>query len=175
MPGEHVFVDETKRRGYVVVAVVVEARKVATARAAMRGLLIGSQSHLHFTKERDGRRREIVRAVLGSGIVVDVLDASSLPPREARRSALERLVSDLAGAGAARLVVEQDDSLVRQDRRVLAAAVGKHGIADRFGYEHLGKREEPLLWAADAAAWCWTHREWRPRIHPVVRTVTTLG
>jgi hypothetical protein len=47
-------------------------------------------------------------------------------------------------------------------------------VQDTLTYLHEPKRSEPLLWIADAAAWCWTHPEWRPRITPIVRNVRIL-
>jgi hypothetical protein len=81
-------------------------------------------------------------------------------------------VEDLAAVGAESLFIEQDDSLVGSDRTVLYDAIRKVGAREPLRYEHLRPNEEPLLWIADAAAWCWTHGpEWRRRIQPVVRNV----
>ena len=44
------FVDETKGRGLLVVAAVLEPRDLAPSRAAMRSLLLLRQSRLHFVK-----------------------------------------------------------------------------------------------------------------------------
>lgn len=74
---------------------------------------------------------------------------------------------------AQRLVIEQDDSLVAADQADLWSAVHTAGASNVLTYEHVPPRTEPLLWIADAAAWCWTRdRQWRERIRPVVtRTV----
>jgi hypothetical protein len=70
----------------------------------------------------------------------------------------------------------KDDSLVKHDQAVLFRAVRDAGVADTLAYEHLPARSEPLLWIADAAAWCWSHD--RPcgqdHVSPVVRTVTPV-
>jgi hypothetical protein len=60
--------------------------------------------------------------------------------------------------------------MLTTDRRVLYRAVHKSGVQDVLRYEHLRPRDEPLLWIADGAAWCWSQGHvWRDRIRPAVR------
>jgi len=152
----HAFVDESKRHGLLVAAAVVQPRDLAPARTALRRLCLPGQSRLHFTKERDDRRRQILTAILSLGVVVDLYDAGICNQQQARAACLRAVVQDLAAAGAQRLVLEQDDSLVRSDQAVLYAAVRDASASDRLTYEHVPARTEPLLWVADAAAWCWS-------------------
>jgi len=56
----HIFVDETKDRGYLIAASVVLPRDLQPARAALRALLLPGQRRIHFTKEKDPRRRAIL-------------------------------------------------------------------------------------------------------------------
>jgi hypothetical protein len=71
--------------------------------------------------------------------------------------------------------VGQDESLLKHDQSVLYAAVRGAGVAGSLAYEHLPARSEPLLWIADAAAWCWTRGpSWRARIAPAVGAAQTL-
>lgn len=151
----HAFVDESKRHGLLIAAAVFQPRDLAPARTALRRLCLPGQSRLHFTKERDDRRRQILTAILDLGVVVDRYDATAIQDqRQARAACLRALVQDLADNDAQRLVLEQDDSLVRSDQAVLYAAVRDAAASDRLTYEHLPARTEPLLWVADAAALC---------------------
>ena len=172
----HAFVDETKVRGLVVVSAVVHPRDLATARTTMRSLLLPRQSHLHFVKEKAARKGQIADAICGLPVQLDVYEVpGTKDQKQARRTCLAKVVEDLAGRGAHRLVVEQDDSALQSDREVLFRAVRKHGVPDALVYEHLPARSEPLLWIPDAAAWCWTKdAQWRQRIEPVVRQVVRL-
>ena len=52
----HVFVDETKERGYLVAAAFVDPSQVTAARRAMAGLILPRQRRIHFNSERDERR-----------------------------------------------------------------------------------------------------------------------
>jgi len=67
-----------------------------------------------------------------------------------------------------RLVLEEDASLRRADLSTLYAAVRMAGLDGGLVYAHARKREEPMLWSADALAWCWTHRPWRALIADLV-------
>ena len=172
----HTFVDESKRHGLLVAAAVVQPRDLAPARTALRRLCLAGQSRLHFTKERNDRRRQILAAIVELGVVIDLYDATGIrDQQQARAACLHALVQDLAAAGAQRLVLEQDDSLVRSDQAVLYAAVRAAGTQDQLTYEHVPARSEPLLWIADAAAWCWSRgTPWPDRIQPIIRQTRRL-
>ena len=172
----HVFVDESKRHGLLVAAAVFHPRDLAPARTALRQLCLPGQSRLHFTKERKDRRRQILTSVLGLGVVVDLYDATAVhDQQQARAACLRAVVQDLADTGGQRLVLEQDDSLVRRDQAVLYAAVRDAAASDRLTYEHLPARSEPLLWVADAAAWCWSRgAPWPTRLQAIIRNTRTL-
>ena len=86
----------------------------------MRGLCLPGQARLHFTKERPRRRGEIAAAICRTGAVLHVYGASVITdPKKAREACLGQLVADLASAGAQRLVIEQDESLLKYDQTVL--------------------------------------------------------
>jgi hypothetical protein len=124
----------------------------------------------------DGAGDVPAAAICRLNVQLDIYDATALTDaRAAREACLRAIVNDLATAGGHRLVLEQDDSLVKHDQAVLFRAVRDVGVTDTLTYEHLPARTEPLLWIADAAAWCWTHgRHWQDRVAPVVRSVTRL-
>jgi len=72
-------------------------------------------------------------------------------------------------------VLEQDDSLVRSDQAVLYAAVRDASASGTLTYEHVPARTEPLLWVADAAAWCSSRgAPWPGRLQPIIRYSRTL-
>ena len=62
----HVFLDETKRHGYVVAAVAVPPGDLAPLRSVVRGLVLPGQRRVHMKDERDSRRREIAAALVAS-------------------------------------------------------------------------------------------------------------
>jgi hypothetical protein len=174
--GVHAFVDETSERGLLVVVAVLAERDLTEARSTMRRLCLPAQSRLHFAKESHGRRGTIVTAMCRTGAVLDVYDATRIHnARAARAACLRQLVLDLADERVHRLVIEQADAFLHRDQEVLFSAARGAGVSEFLVYEHRRARSEPLLWIADAAAWCWTHgEEWRRRNEPVVRRVTVV-
>ncbi len=53
----HVFVDETKRRGYLLVASAVVPSDLDATRRMLRGLVLPGQRRLHMKDESDPRKR----------------------------------------------------------------------------------------------------------------------
>ncbi len=54
------------------------ASRPCTRQDALRQLCLPGQSRLHFTKEQDDRRRQILTAILDLGVVVDLYDATGI-------------------------------------------------------------------------------------------------
>ncbi len=59
----HVFVDESKSKGFLMAAARCPAEDVAVHRKALRGLLLPGQERLHFRHETDARRKQILQVV----------------------------------------------------------------------------------------------------------------
>jgi hypothetical protein len=171
----HVFVDETKQHGYVVAAAVVVEGDLEPLRRVVAGLVLPGQRRLHMKTERDSRRRQIVAALVEAGVEVVVYDAGRRyrTDLQARGECLRGVVADAARwAGSTRLVLEQDDSLVRWDSQRLIELAREAGCRDRLRYGHERAAAEALLAVPDAVAWCWGRGgDWRRRVEPLVSTV----
>jgi hypothetical protein len=173
MSNRNVYVDETKQAGYVIVAVTV--RDPPAARRMVQGLILPGQRRIHMHGEQARRRRAIVSAVAALNVSVTIYDAGRNYDTDiaARAACLAALVSDHAAAkGNTRLVIEQDESLVRFDNQRLIELTRNAGVRETFRYEHLRAFEEPLLALPDIVAWCWARStEWRRRVRPIVTDV----
>lgn len=169
----HVFVDETKERGYVVAAAVIQSIDLASCRRAMRGLILPRQRRIHFTNESNPRRNKILDAILDLGVQVRIYDASRrADPKHARDTCLVRLVGDLAEIRAQRLVLERDDAAYRTDQALLYKEFRAHGLAETVRYDHLRAHEDCLLAIPDAVAWCWARGGgWRARAEDLISYV----
>jgi len=169
----HIFVDETKRRGYLLVASAVVPGDLDSTRRMLRGLVLPGQRRLHMKDESDSRKRSIATAVAVSGVTATIYDAGRRHQneRERRAACLTALVVDAAARDDAILVLEQDDTLVVSDRKLLYRATREAGCPD-LRYEHRRAAVEQLLALPDAIAWCWAKGgDWRRRIEPVVTDV----
>ncbi|MEV5820471.1 hypothetical protein AB0L22_14985 [Micromonospora haikouensis] len=166
----HIFVDETKERGLLVVAVAVLPSDLTAARRTIRSLILPGQRRIHFHKERDDRRRQIIDAIDTLSAQAVMFDAKRhTNARTAREACLVELVEHSAKINAARLILERDDSTFLADQRLLFEQVRRAGIAGTFRYEQMRAHEECLLAVPDALAWCWAKGgRWRSSIRHMI-------
>jgi hypothetical protein len=163
--GGHVFIDESKRSGYLIVAATVSPACVEASRRVLRALLLPGQNALHFKKEKDGRRRFLLGRMAQLEVEARVYLRRAGNAVDARRACLEAAVFD--EPAAARFVLDLAEGDRPADRRTLFEARQKCG--GNFTYHHLTPPQEPLLWVADAIAWAWSHGSpWRPLVAPLV-------
>lgn len=152
----HVFVDESKERGLLVAAAFLAVPRVTAARRAVSQLILPGQRRIHFHKEGNRRRHQILEVVSGLGAEVLIFDGGAYTSaKNARDACLTDLINVIAKVGADRLVIERDDSSVKSDQRLLYREVRSAGIAEILRYHHLKAYEESLLAIPDAVAWCW--------------------
>ena len=172
----HIFVDETKRAGYVIAAVTVSDTEAI--RKIVRALVLPGQRRIHMKHEQARRRRVIVSALAAMQVQATVYDAARRYRTDlaARTACLTTLVEDIAARDSdTRLVIEQDDSVVRADRHDLFQLVRQAGITDRLEYRHQRAYDELLFALPDIVAWSWVRSgEWRRRISPILTNVRTV-
>jgi hypothetical protein len=168
-----VYVDESERRDYLLGVTTVDG-PVQPLRAALRALLRPGQRRIHFAKEQDSRRRQLLAAMTELDLTARIY-VSPRAAKESREMCLTALVADIAPAGASLLVLESRESMNHLDVLVLDAALRKHGC-HTLEYRHLSPYEEPLLWVSDAIAWAMgAGGDWRRRIDPILGEVVRLG
>lgn len=169
----HVFVDETKERGYLLAAAAVPSADIAAARQAVRTLILPRQRRIHFKSESDARRNKILDLITELDLGAVLYAATGHKDQiEARAASLTRLVEDLATTNVERVVLERDDAAVKADRMLLFAAVRAAGLTDQLRYDHLRAHEDCLLAIPDALAWCWARGgHWRTKVQGIVTEV----
>ncbi|MFI7579349.1 hypothetical protein ACH9DO_04570 [Kocuria sp. M1N1S27] len=172
-PHSHVFVDESKVGGYYVAASVVAAGDVNATRKAVRALLLPKQKRIHFTDERDDRRKKLLKDFARLNVAVSVYVAKGLKDKEARPLCLTALAEDVAVCQVEHLYLEKDDSSFDNDKRVLARTFAGYEHRPRYAFPKA--HEEPLLWVSDAVAWCYQKRgPWVGMAGPLVSEVCML-
>jgi len=170
----HVFVDETKRRGYLLVAGVVVPGDLDSTRRMLRGLVLPGQRRLHMKDENDQRRRSIATTIAVSGVTATIYDAGRRyrNERDRRAACLRALITDAAQRGDAMLVLEQDDTLLSWDNQRLIEFTREADCRETLRYKHRRAAGELLLAIPDAIAWCWAKGgDWRRRVEPIVTDV----
>ncbi|MGW6278994.1 hypothetical protein [Kribbella sp. NPDC055071] len=148
----HVFVDETKARGFLMAAARCPSDDVSVNRKILRELLLPGQERLHFRHETDGRRRQILATIEHLHLLVDIYQFDVETPMS-RAHCLEAIVRDTLGE-AERRVIERDESTLPRDRSTLHAACQRNGFY-RLRWDLLAPKLDPLLWVPDAVAWAW--------------------
>jgi hypothetical protein len=155
------FIDESVRTGsggllYVVAAGAVVQADLDPARDGFRKLLLPRQPYLHWNSEKPARRVAVLDRLTGLEVMAFACSYYPVGTRRqepARAACLTALVGDLKAEGISDLVIEtRSEALDRRDRQTLLDARHAGIAADSLIYRHVGKLEEPLLWAADAIA-----------------------
>lgn len=171
--GTHFFIDETKAKGYVVVAVACPDASLAAARRAIGRLVLPGQRSIHMKHESSRRRAQIADSVAGLrdvGIGAIVVDAGRGPsPEYVRRDrALRAVVERAATSHAAVLVLDLDHTLVARDARTLSDACRTTGVGT-ITYSHQALSQQPLLALPDVVAWCWARGgSWRRAVSALI-------
>src|SRR5437879_5537869 len=124
----HGFVDESRRgQTYLLAMALVHVRDLDRTRSALRRMTKPGQRRIHFFKERDCRRREILAELSRLGIRTRVWVCKHNNDTAARTACLSAIAGELGCLGVTRFILEscrhQDDN----DRRTLASCFGKAG------------------------------------------------
>jgi hypothetical protein len=168
------FIDESKARGYTVVAAIVLPSEVAPLRRSVDELRMRGQRRLHFAKESDQRRRAILSTLQAAQVHGIAYQAHERDDLASRTLCLEAVVVDALRLGVTRIVLEQDDSIVSHDRQVLFTALRRAARTD-ITYEHARAATEPLLALPDAIAWAIARGgDWRRRVNPMIDSLQRL-
>ena len=175
-PRMHVLVDESKTKGYFIAAAAVAPENVTTIDKSLRKLTRRGQSRMHFKSESDSSRRQLLARMAEMDVRVQLYVVRGHSDKDARVMCLQALVSDLAEAGVARMLIERDDSIMAADRRIIRASLIENEYLDQLQYQHVAPADHSVLWVSDALAWC--HQaggEWIKRAEPIVGGITKLG
>lgn len=170
-----IYVDESKAKAYLIVAVIVSPGQAAGFRKRMIGLRMPRQGHIHFVNERDSRRKMILDELVDMAIRARVYSISGLNPIAARPQLLGALMDDLQALGATTLTLELEETALKSDELVLRNGLLKRSLKHQVEYAHRTKSEEPLLWIADAIAWSYARGgDYRRRAQPLIESVSEL-
>ncbi|TQJ31089.1 hypothetical protein [Microbacterium sp. SLBN-146] len=171
---DRVYVDESKARGYYVVATATAIHDVHTSERALRDLLKPGQRRIHFKSESDSRRRHLLSRMCGLDVRVSVWVVKQRSDKEARPLSLGALTEEAVRVGVSQLIIERDESLERADRRLIANTIRRVGSSE-MQYRHVAPHEHPLLWVSGAVAWCYSNGgDWVRRVEAIVESRVTL-
>ncbi|WP_345941443.1 hypothetical protein [Nesterenkonia sp. E16_10] len=138
---------------YLIGAAILDAADEAAIREELRTLLLPGQIKLHWTDERESRRRRIVSAIADlepMNFIVAHLSERQAKTERFRRKCLETLYYELAGAEVYPVTLESRGSSQDKKDRAHIVALQAQGLNKGVRIQHLRGGDEPLLWIADA-------------------------
>jgi len=174
---DRLYVDETKAKGYVLVAGIVLPADSTAIRKEMRKLVAPGQSRVHMKHEKVPRQHLIVAKLVALDLRVVIYEADRRvhgTDIACRKACLEQLVAEHATTCES-VVFDSDPSQDGRDRQILVEQTRRHGCRDTMSYEHSKATVEPLLAIPDVVAWSWARDgDWRRRIRPIVERVVQV-
>ncbi|WP_259390619.1 hypothetical protein [Actinomyces sp. 2119] len=124
------------------------------------------------SRERPEVRKALIDMMTEMPMSAKVYRANARP-KVGRPQCLRRLAESVRASACRRLVLDQNDSVMRADRQILQQVLG---CGWEGTYDHLRDHEEPLLWLADAISWSWNKGgEWRRRLNGIDIKVIELS
>jgi hypothetical protein len=148
------YLDESKAKNYVFIGVLVQDGDAPRLRKRVASLKMPGQRSIHFVKEAESRRRRLIREISDLGFAAARFESKEKHQKKARELCIREIVRFASNSGIKSLVFERDESAVTNDEKWLKEAILKTQGIDKLGFVHLNRFEEPLLWVADAIAWC---------------------
>lgn len=147
------FVDECKSGTFALGITLVHLRDLKLVRSELRKLRKPGQNRLHFSKESESRRKEILSTMRILPIHVFVIESALKHEGQAREACLKELVNACPSLNVHRIVLEEDQSLVKRDKAVIRSQLRVLGETHNLDYFHESPNFEPCLWISDAIAW----------------------
>jgi len=160
-----VAIDESKAKAYVLAAVFVDAHQAPSIRKSLKRVLLKGQRSVHFSSERDSRKKSIINVLKTLDFEAKVFVSTDPSEPAARTWCLEQVVATLKVESEYRIVLDRDEGYEASDNRAITVASRSAGLNRENTHNHDEPEYEPLLWIPDAIAWCYSkNAEWRDRV-----------
>lgn len=141
------------RQEYMICAAILDSQDLERVREELRPLLLPGQVKLHWTDERNSRRRKIVETLSGidsmQAIITHQSEVSKKTERH-RRKCLEQMYFELSEMHVHSVTLESRQEA--QNKRDLAHIVALQGQGQSVNIrlQHVRGGDDPILWIPDA-------------------------
>jgi len=163
------FVDESFAHEYVVIGHIVEIRNTNAQRRQTRGLALKGQRSIHFQKESERRRKQLLVNFTEMDSRCIGVRLSGSVTKDSRYIALRFMLREARAIGVTRVVFDLDISTQVTDRLVVKEANMAGAEMKELSCHFASRHEEPLLWVSDAVAWCVARGgDWARRCVPLL-------
>ena len=157
------YIDESKSKNYLLALNLVLPGDQTLLRKTLNTQLLAGQRSFHFRKESKRRRNQIVQKLLSLDIRVVIFSLKGKSDIEARKCLITHVRKNLRKLEISSLVFELDQSCFVSDVRLL------NQLRPEVNWDHRERHLEPLLWVADAVAWCVNRGgEWERMVRPLI-------
>ena len=157
------YIDECKAKRYVFVLHLVDPKDQTRLRRHLTEKLMHGQRSIHFRKESPRRRKHLVKEFLGANFKVVIFQETSTNSFPSRSKIIRAIHEHTLELGVTELVFELDETDVVHDSRLLS------NLHSSIRWDHRLRNQEPLLWVADAVAWCVNRGgEWERMVRPMI-------
>jgi hypothetical protein len=172
-----IYLDESKSKRYTVAAASIADADAARARKVLLAFRMKGQRRVHFVAESHPRRKEALALLTELNIKATLFVAPAGVSQSIARSAcLTEFAGRLPLSKPSRVVIEQDDSMVEFDKRVMGTALRQRLFRLPVSYEHMRAVDEPLLWIPDAIVWSFVRGgEFRRRAAELITDVVEVA
>lgn len=109
--------DESKAKGYTMVAALVVPGDATSLRRDVRSLVLPGQRRIHFTKEQPERKRLILSRLTAFGAQAQVFHCATKSQLLGREACLTGIVAHAAEHAHTKIVIERDESIEKADRQ----------------------------------------------------------
>mgnify|MGYP000249338144 CR=1 FL=1 len=163
------YLDESKAKNYVFIGVLVHDGDAPRLRKRISSLKMPGQRSIHFVNEAESRRKKLIQEYLDLGIVAVRVTSNRKNKLDAREDCVRALVRLAASMKCHSLIFERDESVISKDEIWLKSELRSVSKSERIGFQHFNRHEEPILWIADAIAWCDSRGgDWRKRVQDFI-------
>lgn len=157
------------------IGVLVQDGEAPRLRKRVAALKMPGQRSIHFVNEGESRRKKLLQEYSELGIIAVKVVSTRKNKLDAREDCVRALVNLAASIGCNSLVFDRDESVISKDELWLKSELRKVKNSEPIGFQHLSRHEEPILWVADALAWCDSRGgDWRKRIHSFIFSETEI-
>jgi len=133
----------------------------------MSSQLLSGQRSIHFSKESVRRRKIVISAIEKVNPQIVMVRALTKETVETRMLLIREIVNVAVAKKLDFLTFDLDETTLFKDRLVLKLETIK--LKRQIFWDHKMRHEEPLLWVADAVAWCVNRGgEWERMVRPMI-------
>lgn len=157
------YIDESKAKRFLFAVLLIEPKRQFLIRKELVKSLLSGQRSWHFVKENSRRRKQFLRLLIKMQLNVLIIKVDNSNKNKKRTVALNALIAQIPKYGVNEVVFDLDDTTLLADSKFFS------NLGVPLLWDHREPHQEPLLWVADAVAWCVNRGgDWEHMVRPLI-------